>query len=67
MQSLWLTNNLNYNMLKWVRKCGSYCHFSQLHKIDKTTTITAKRYVNELVIPRTKGQLIEKTYQVNGL
>ena len=52
-----LTNkrNLRYNMLKSVAKCVNYCHFFQntrYHKIDKTATITTKRYVNELLSPR---------------
>ena len=46
------TNNLTYNMLMSVAKYGRYCHLSQhtrYHQIDKNTTTTVKRYVNELV------------------
>ena len=39
---------------------------NKLGIIDKNTTTTAKRYVNELVSARTKGHLIEKRYQVTG-
>ena len=56
-------------MLKSVAKCGSFCYFSshtRHHEIDKNTTTTVKRDVNELVGPRTMGHLIKKKYQVTG-
>ena len=59
----------NNNMLKSVAKCGSYGHFpkhTRYHKIDKSTTTTVSRYVNELVSLRTTGHLIEKKCQVTG-
>ena len=62
-------NNLTYNMLKLVVICESSCHFSQHTRcleIAKNTNTTVKRYVDELVSPRTIGHLIEKKYQVTG-
>ena len=40
--------------------------FLNYHKIDKNTTTTIRRYVNELVSHRTTGHLITKKYQVAG-
>ena len=40
--------------------------FLTYHKIDKNTTTTIRRYVNELVIHRTMGHLIMKKYQMVG-
>ena len=56
-------------MLKSVVKWRSYCHFIyriRYHKIDKNTTTTVRRYVNELVIPNIMGHLIEEKYQVTS-
>ena len=52
---------------RWRNVEVSAIFHTRYHKIDKTTTITAKRCVNELVSPRTIGHLIEKKYQVTGL
>ena len=41
--------------------------YTRYHKIDKNTTTTVRRFMNELFSPRTMGHLIKKKYQVTGL
>ena len=69
MESLWKDKRFE---VYYAEVCGeiwkllSFFQHTRYHKIDKATTITTKRYVNELVSLRTLGHLIDKTNQVTG-